>query len=167
MKKLFVNLLLPLAALFVFTACQEDPLTQDVLPVEMRSENNFTASLSGANEVPPNESAARGVIQLKISKDETSISYRLIASNIDSVTGAHLHLAPSGTNGPVVVLLFGGPVTGRHNGVLSEGTITATNVVGPLAGDLQTLIDTLRSGAIYTNVHTRALPGGEIRGQLE
>ena len=99
--------------------------------------------------------------------DETSIDYKLIVSNADSVTGAHFHLAPDGVNGPVVAHLFSGPVTGKQNGVLAEGTITAANVVGPLAGDLQSLIDTLRSGYIYTNVHTVFLPPGEIRGQLD
>ena len=117
--------------------------------------------------MPPNESAATGVIILKISKDETSIDYKLIASNINNVMAAHLHLAPEGVNGPVVAHLFGGPMVENQNGVLAEGTITAANVVGPLAGDLESLIDTIRSGHIYTNVHTVLLPGGEIRGQLD
>ena len=150
-------------------ACQQDSLTNNGVTeqIAVRSSNNFSATLSGANEVPPNESNDHGVVIIKIAHDETSIDYKLIVSNADSVAAAHLHLAPDGVNGPVVAHLFGGPVTGRQNGILSQGTITAEDVVGPLAGDLQALIDTLRSGYIYTNVHTVVLPAGEIRGQLD
>ena len=172
MKNFLFKLILPAIAIGFIVACEKESFTSDLMndkgtQLELRGTNSFTASLSGANEVPANESDAHGVVILKIAPDETSIDYKLIASNIDSVWGAHLHLAPEGVNGPVVVGLFSGPVTGSQNGILSQGTITAADVVGPLAGDLQSLIDTLRSGAIYTNVHTNFLPGGEIRGQLD
>ena len=171
MKNFPFNLIIAVIAVGFMVACQQESLNGDLVhnkaQIEMRGDNNFTATLSGANEVPPNESAATGVIILKISKDETSIDYKLIASNINNVMAAHLHLAPEGVNGPVVAHLFGGPMVENQNGVLAEGTITAANVVGPLAGDLESLIDTIRSGHIYTNVHTVLLPGGEIRGQLD
>ena len=59
-----------------------------------------------------------------------------------------------------------------------EGTITAANLVGPLAGHpLSDLIAEMRAGNTYTNVHTNDgvappntgpgdFPGGEIRGQI-
>lgn len=165
MKNSLFKLTLPFIAVCLLAACQKESLSDD--QITLRSDYTFTASLSGANEVPPNESDAHGVIILKIAPDETSIDYKLIASNIDSVWGAHLHMAPAGTNGAVVVGLYSGPVTGKQNGILSQGTITAADVVGQIAGDLQSLIDTLRSGFIYTNVHTNMIPSGEIRGQLE
>jgi hypothetical protein len=168
MRNFIFKLFLPIIAIGCMIGCQEDSLTNGPEnDIALRSANNFSAPLSGANEVPPNESDAHGVIIVKIAKDESSIDYRLIVSNADSVTGAHFHLAAEGVNGPVVAHLYSGPVTGRHNGVLSQGTITAEDVVGPLAGDLQALIDTLRSGYIYTNVHTDFLPPGEIRGQVD
>ena len=174
MKNSLFKLIIPLIAVAFMVACQQESLTNDLVndrdnpaQIAVRSDNNFAAPLSGSNEVPPNESDANGVIIVKIAPDESSIDYKLIVSNANNVLAAHFHLAPEGVNGPVVAHLFGGPMVPSQNGILSEGTITAANVVGPLAGNLQALIDTMRSGSIYTNVHTVLLPGGEIRGQLD
>ena len=51
---------------------------------------------------------------------------------------AHIHLAPRGVNGPIVLPLAGAQV-GAVNGVLAAGTVTAVELTGPLAG--QTLRD--------------------------
>ena len=98
----------------------------------------------------------------------------------------HIHQGPAGTNGPVVVWLYPsttpgpGPLgAGRIDGVIAEGTITAANLMGPLAGQpLAALVDLLTGGNAYVNVHTNDgvaptntgpgdFPGGEIRGQAE
>lgn len=105
---------------------------------------------------------------LRLSSDGTELRYRLIVANIDDVTQAQIHLAPAGQNGDVVAFLFGfvaGGVT--TNGVLATGTITADDLIGPLAGQsLDALADELASGGAYVNVHTVANPPGEIRGQI-
>ncbi len=69
----------------------------------------------------------------------SALAFRLVAANLVNVAAAHIHLAPADQNGPVVVLLFplpGAPIPGpgRFSGVLSEGTITASDLVGQLAG---------------------------------
>jgi hypothetical protein len=85
---------------------------------------------------------------------------------------AHIHLAPVGVNGPVVVWLYPSAppaqlIPGRFNGVLAEGVITDASLVGPLLGnELSVLIDALISGNAYVNVHTSQFPPGEIRGQI-
>ena len=74
----------------------------------------------------------------QLSKDGLELNYRLIASNINNVVAAHIHIGPLGVNGPVVLFLFGNPPVppggGAQNGVLGEGTATAANLVGPLTG---------------------------------
>lgn len=136
------------------------------------SSRNFTAHLTGAEEVPPVETAATGQTVFQLSRDGTEISYRLIAANIENVTQAHIHLGPAGVNGPVVVWLYpeGPPaqlIPGRFDGVLATGTFTEANLVGPLAGEsLEDLLDAMRAGSTYVNVHTSQFPGGEIRGQI-
>ena len=76
---------------------------------------NFTVPLSAANEVPSSDSHARGLAKLQLSSDGLTMSYILIASNIDNVRQAHIHIGPPGVNGPVAVFLFGpGPAAGRR-----------------------------------------------------
>jgi hypothetical protein len=134
---------------------------------------NFTASLKGREEVPPVDTNAQGQAIFHVSKDGTSISYRLIAANIENVLMAHIHVAPPGVNGPVVVWLYpeGPPpqlIPGRFDGVLATGTFTADDLVGPLAGmTLDDLIAEMTAGNTYVNVHTSQFPGGEIRGQIK
>lgn len=135
--------------------------------VDTHEKYSFTTSLKGVNEVPSNESKASGQAIVKISKDETYLEYKLIVANIEDVRMAHFHMAPAGTNGGIVTWLFGvanPPID--YNGVLAEGIITADDVTGGIEGDFQALIDAIRAGNIYVNVHTSAYPGGEIRGQL-
>jgi hypothetical protein len=145
---------------------------------------NYSVHLSSDEEVPPVgvviDSQAQGQAIFHLSKDGTALEYKLIASNIDNVFMAHIHLGPAGTNSPIVVFLYGpaAPGAGRTDGVLAEGTITAANLIGPLAGHpLSDLIAAMESGNTYVNVHTNDgvaptntgpgdFPGGEIRGQV-
>ena len=47
------------------------------------------------------------------------------------------------------------PGGGRQTGVLATGTITAADLVGPLTGQpLSALVDAMRAGHAYVNVHT-------------
>ena len=59
--------------------------------------------LSGGQEVPANASQGQGQAIFRLSDDRLSLDYKLIASNIDNVVVSHIHLAPLGENGPVVV----------------------------------------------------------------
>jgi CHRD domain len=130
------------------------------------------APLSGAEEVPANDSQGRGIGVVKLSADGESLSYKLNVANIQNVTQAHIHLAAVGVNGPIVAWLYPPAppamlIPGRSDGELASGTITAADLVGPLMGQsLGTLVDAIRSGNAYVNVHTSQFPPGEIRGQL-
>ncbi|WP_242202274.1 CHRD domain-containing protein [Aestuariivivens insulae] len=130
---------------------------------------NFTTHLSGDNEVPAVETNATGQAIVKISPDESWIYYKLIVANIDNVMMSHFHMKEAGANGGVVTWLYNnldGQPSGPSNGVLAEGVIMAENIVGALEGDMAGLIDAIRNGNIYVNVHTQQVPSGELRGQL-
>jgi hypothetical protein len=151
---------------------------------------NFGTPLSAGEEVMPagvvNDSRARGNAIFHLNAAGTELSYKLIVANIENVFQAHIHRGAAGVNGPIVVWLYpstapvAGPFGGgRLDGVIAEGTITAANLVGPLAGQsLSALLDLLRNGTAYVNAHTNDgvaptntgpgdFPGGEVRGQVE
>lgn len=175
MKKLLVVLFS--VFLMAFTSCNKsdtDTAIQDELVLKSgKVALTFTAHLSGDQEVPANDSKAQGQAIFKLSKDGTELSYKLIVANLDNLSMAHIHLAPAGSNGGVVAWLYPSappalPIPGTTNGILAEGVITSSNLVGVLAGQpLSALITYLESEGAYVNVHTTASPGGEIRGQIK
>lgn len=128
----------------------------------------FTAKLSGGVETPPVTTSATGTATFVLSPDGQSLKYIVEVTGISDVTAAHIHLAPIGTPGPVVVGLFAGPAkAGPFTGVLAEGTITAAELRGLLLGKpIDALLMEIKAGNTYVNVHTMAHPGGEIRGQI-
>lgn len=133
---------------------------------------NYRAHLAGGFEVPPVDSRAQGQAIFQLNRDRDELSYRLIVSNIENVTMAHIHLAPAGENGPVVAWLYPSApppqlIPGRFNGTLATGVITSADLVGPLAGmELSDLVDAIEAGNAYVNVHTSQYPAGEVRGQI-
>lgn len=142
---------------------------------------NFVAPLKGEQEAPPVDTNATGLAKFQLSADGTVLSYKLIVANIDNVVASHIHIAPAGQNGSVVLFLYGSvaPGGGPSNGILAQGTKTAANLVGSLAGQpLSDLISLMSAGNAYVNVHTNDgeappntgpgdFPGGEIRGQIQ
>jgi hypothetical protein len=122
----------------------------------------FGASLTAASEVPPNASTATGTASLEYDGN-ANVQYRIDVSGITGVTAAHVHSGASGANGPVRVTLFDAPATGPLNGMLAEGSFDTGDVQGI---SFEALLDELRAGTAYVNVHTTAYPDGEIRAQI-
>lgn len=133
---------------------------------------NWSVHLNGDTEVPVRDTLAQGQATFKLSDDGTSIDYKLNVANIENVLQAHIHLgSPTQTGGIVVWLYPSAPpamlIPGRSDGTLAEGSFTAANLVGALAGHpLSDLIAALESGNAYVNVHTTQFPPGEIRGNF-
>jgi hypothetical protein len=148
--------------------------------VALAADSTYTAHLRGRSEVPVRETRAVGSAIFHLSDDGTELSYRLIVSNIENVVQAHIHIGGPEDAGPVVAFLYGAvpPGGGPERGVLSTGTITASNLIGPLAGHpLSDLVAAIEDDMAYVNVHTNDgvapgntgpgdFPGGEIRGQM-
>jgi CHRD domain len=131
--------------------------------------NEFKATLTGGEIVPPVKTAAKGEADFKIGKDGKSVAYKLMVSNIEDVTAAHIHIGKKGENGPPAVFLFKGPEKkGKFSGTLGEGTITAKDFFGPLSGKpVGALVKMIESGDAYIVVHTAQNAAGEIRGQIK
>lgn len=156
-------------------------------------ELNIGTHLTGAEEVlatepHPSVSRAQGQARFRINKTGTSVQFRLIAANIDNVIMAHIHCGRRGENGPIAMWLHpvigtsgaAGPNgSGPFNGVLATGSFSPAGVMCLAAnvGQDMPLLDAIRAGLTYVNVHTNDgvaptntgpgdFPGGEIRGQI-
>jgi hypothetical protein len=147
---------------------------------------NWSAHAKGSLEVPVRDTDAQGQAIFHLGDDGSTLEYKLIASNIENAFMAHIHIGAPGVSGPIAVWLYPSTATipgpfgsGRHDGVLAEGTIAPSNFIGPLAGQpLSALIAALDSGNAYVNVHTNDgvaptntgpgdFPGGEIRADVD
>lgn len=137
--------------------------------VGFAAEKSFHAKLTGNNEVPSVKTKAKGDVMFKLSSDGKELSYKLAVKNIENPTAAHIHRGMKGKSGPPVANLFTGPKKeGKFSGDLSEGTIRAKDLTSDLMGkSLGDLVQLIKSGDAYVNVHTDANPNGEIRGQLK
>jgi hypothetical protein len=128
-----------------------------------------------ANEVPPVTNAdssnhGNAQITLLLQHDATgaltgaNATFDVVLTNFPANTpliGAHIHRAPVGVNGPIVVstLLAAGEVTL----VDGSGSFTKSSISVPVA----TVQDLMANpGGFYFNVHTTLNPGGASRGQL-
>lgn len=127
------------------------------------ADNHFVAQLRGANEVPPVTTKAHGTAHLRVSRDRTRVSFKVIVNKPSSpVTAAHIHKAPAGVNGPVVVDLLGSATKVRVN----RNTTVFSGVFQVSAWLGFSLADTA-AGLHYINVHNASYPAGEVRGQLD
>ncbi len=139
------------------------------------------ASLTGYQEVPSVNSKADGEFEARVSADGLSVDYTLAYSGLQAdVLMSHIHFAQRSVNGPIIVWLCGtttnpGPAGTQtcpgRSGVI-HGTFTAANVLASPAtqqlpaGDLADLIEAMRAGVAYVNMHSTVSPGGEMRGQV-
>jgi hypothetical protein len=127
------------------------------------------AELSGFNEVPGAATLAKGAAAYQVAADHSSVYFTLTLTDASpAVTAAHIHLGPAGENGSVVVPLCGTPTTPAcaGEGFIVQGSFTQEALSGPMASStLDALLDQMRQGNTYTNVHTTKFPGGEARGQ--
>ncbi|HMH03940.1 MAG TPA: CHRD domain-containing protein [Candidatus Udaeobacter sp.] len=161
-----------LAALAASVLAVPAAYSQAELLANQRTER-FSARLSGAEEVPPINTA--GIADFEMTNQQGTITFSLTFSDLSSpLSVAHLHFAPGKVAGGVMIFLCGGggqpacPAT--IEGTIT-GTITAANVTGPTvqgvnAGDLDSALEAVRDGLSYANMHTANFGGGEIRGQV-
>jgi CHRD domain len=140
----------------------------------------FTAQLSGDQEVPPRTTDTTGEATFQL-RDETHIDFTLNIVSLKNVYVVHIRCAPEGENGATGATLFIPIIPGEGSVDVTaiRGSITEPNY-GNMCGwaDLAAVVEAMRSGNAYVNVHTNDgvdppdsgpgdFPGGEIRGQIE
>jgi len=144
-------------------------------------DDTFRERLSGYEETPLALSTpASGEFSARVDRRDEEIHYRLSYRDTPTaVTQAHIHFGSEAQSGGISTFLC----TNLGNGPAGTqacppapatitGTLRAADVIGPAgqgitAGEFEELVDAMRAGFTYANVHTTAFPAGEIRAQIE
>jgi hypothetical protein len=139
--------LLAMAAILALAGCAG---MRDKMPAWMPGSGAMNVSLTGAEEVPPATTQAKGSGSFRVAEDGT-VSGSVTTEGIQG-TMAHIHQAAKGQNGPVIV-----PLTknGDTYSVPEGKKLTPAQM------------DALKAGNLYVNVHSDKYKGGEIRAQLQ
>jgi CHRD domain len=117
------------------------------------------AKLTAKSETTGSTSTAKGHTQIKVRANGTiEFKTQILNKNGETFVAGHIHLAPVGVAGPIVVPLFASPgTTARH--------IRDSGVATPNPGTTGAAL-CANPSAYYVNYHTTAFSGGAIRGQL-
>ena len=113
----------------------------------------ISISVTGAAEVPgPGDPDGSGTASFTFNAGQEQVCYDYSVTGVAPLFAAHIHVAPVGVAGPVVIPL---PPTSATGG---SGCVTA---------DRDLIIAILQNpGAYYFNVHNADFPAGALRGQL-
>ena len=132
------------------------------------------ADMLTTEEVPAISGSASGHVEFLIAGDDSRIDFVFTYGGLTAPPlFAHVHIGQHNVNGGVSFFFCGGgtkpPCPAATSGSVT-GTVVPGDVIGPLAqgvaaGDLAAVIAMMRAGLTYSNMHTPAHPGGEIRGQ--
>lgn len=134
-------------AITALTGCQT---YRDNVPAWMPGSGAISVKLSGAEEVPPVSTPGSGSGSFRVAEDGT-ITGSVTTKDVQG-TMAHIHRAPKGQNGPIIV-------------PLDKNGDTYTVPAGRKLTKEQ--LEDLKKGNLYVNVHTNANKGGEVRGQIQ
>jgi hypothetical protein len=167
MKARHLFALVALALTAGMVACEDDDGTG---PDEDLA---FTATMNGANEKPNAvTTTGAGTATFELNDAETSAEWTITIPSAtpltSNITNAHIHLGNANVSGGVIVLLPPSPTTSfpiLATSSMWSGTITSSTSL-LLGLSWSSLIDLIRNGDAYVNVHSANFPSGEIRGQL-
>jgi hypothetical protein len=149
--------------------------------------NQIREDLTGYQEVPAISTEGNGTFKARIDRNGQEISYRLTYADLEGdVQQAHIHIGQRGVNGQIVAFLCSNlpnppagtpacpPAPGTVEGTIEPADVQNTTNPPPAtagqgieAGAFDELVDAIKAGVTYANVHSTKWPGGEIRAQLE
>jgi hypothetical protein len=119
------------------------------------------AKLAASNETTGSTSAAKGHTQIKVRNDGTiEFKTQILNRNHETFVAGHIHQAPVGVAGPIVVPLFVSPTPPTNARHIKQSGVATPNPGTTGAAICQ------NPSAYYVNYHTTAFLGGAIRGQL-
>jgi len=156
----------------------------------------FSANITGDQVVPSTPSEATGTASFELNEAGTELRYTMSFQGVDlkpsdrtapaDINKIHIHVAPTGENGPHTLNIFGKPSEDDADLVVDYEANTLSGIwddadVSDLNGNgisdpndtkpLSNFLDTLESGGLYVQVHTNRFDSstgfpGELRGQI-
>jgi hypothetical protein len=137
---------------------------QTAMPLHMESVlwfgRNLKANANAAQEVQvpggPLVGDANGRARWALKATPRKLRYSTTWRRLDAPTAGHVHKAPAGANGAVVLDLFGA-LPDSFSGVAGRLPAPSRRVLKGLWNN---------PAGFYTNIHTAEFPGGAVRGQL-
>ena len=119
------------------------------------------AKLTAKSETTGSTSTAKGHTLIKVRNDGTiEFDTHILNKANETFVAGHIHQAPVGVAGPIVVPLFVSPTPPTSARHITQSGVATPNT-GTTGADL-----CANPSAYYVNYHTTAFPGGAIRGQL-
>ena len=119
---------------------------------------SFTATLDGAQELPPVDTAAIGHGTFLFDKRGRRVVYAIAFSGLGShFAAAHFHHGAPGQDGRVFKHI-------RHWNLSADGT--SGTVSGVWKNMTKRQVRAFAKGDVHVDVHTVDIPRGEIRGQV-
>jgi hypothetical protein len=117
--------------------------------------NSLHAIMTGAKEAPgPGDPDGSGYARFLLSQRTGAVCYAIAVKNITlPASAAHIHRAPAGVPGPVVVPLNPPDANGMSSGCAMVDPMLVAEIVANPA-------------AFYVNIHTTDFPPGAVRDQL-
>ena len=131
----------------------------------------------------PDNTDATGKVFFQLDEKKQELTYKLFVEKIEDAYMAHLHAGPCPTQGhvekgkfkqlPIAVWLYpptdhdapGSCIEEEFTGTLAEGVIKPEDL--EINIKFSELIEAMRNGNAYTNVHTKKYITGEICGQIK
>lgn len=116
----------------------------------------FTVHASGAEESPPNNSAASGSATFVLDQAQASMTFTVTFSGLEGpLTGAHIHRMTASPGGGAPAIGLAPPLG-----------VTEATFSGTLTNLSAATISDLLAGQYYLNIHSSEYPDGELRGTL-
>ncbi len=154
--------------------------------------SEFTARLTGFDQVPPILTDARASLKLEIDPDARRADFRLKYEGLEGqpIVATINFGQPSVNGAPIVILCFSaifippsgsppGPIPvipvpacpGEPNGAVAGSFDERRVFTAPSQGvdfnDFDALVQVLRSGRAYVALTSLGFPSGELRGQID
>jgi len=135
----------------------------------------FHARLNGYQETPAISSTGVGDFRATlVAPDKLHYVFRYSGLEGGASLFAHVHFGQRSVAGGVSFFLCGGstkPTPCPNGSGTVEGDVGPADVVGPAAqgiepGSFAEILQAMRAGQAYANIHTTRWPTGEIRGQI-